>query len=90
MKKLLFSLFVFTLSIGFILAQEKTDSYPEWVEMMQDKKANFYDVQKAFNTYWAGKSPSKSSGWKQFKRWEYMMQFKIDEKGYRYTCRSLL
>jgi PKD repeat protein len=83
MKKLLFSLFVFTLSIGFILAQEKTDSYPEWVEMMQDKKANFYDVQKAFNTYWAGKSPSKSSGWKQFKRWEYMMQFKIDEKGYR-------
>lgn len=77
----------FLLSITYISAQNQaendTANYPYWIEMMQDQNANFYDVQDAFNTYWAGKTPGKSSGWKQFKRWEYMMQFKIDEAGYR-------
>lgn len=83
MRKLVVSIFALILSIGFSSAQNKADSYPEWVVMMQDKNANFYDVQEAFNTYWTGKSPDKSSGWKIFKRWEYMMQFKIDDQGYR-------
>lgn len=77
------SLLALILSIGFLTAQNETNKNPDWVDMMQDKNANFYEVQAAFNTYWAGKSPSKSSGWKQFKRWEYMMQFKIDELGNR-------
>lgn len=75
------------LSFGYLSAQNvavnDTANYPYWIEMMQDKNANFYDVQRAFNTYWAGKTPDKSSGWKTFKRWEYSMQFKIDEQGYR-------
>ncbi len=83
MKKFLLSLLIIIFAVGYSFAQNDTASYPYWVEMMQDKNANFYDVQKAFNTYWAGKSPAKSSGWKIFKRWEYMMQFKIDEKGNR-------
>lgn len=83
MRKLVLSFLAIIFSIEFSVAQNDTANYPYWVKMMQDKKANFYDVQKAFNTYWAGKSPDKSSGWKIFKRWEYQMQFKIDEKGYR-------
>jgi len=77
--------FLFTIVLVSAQNQVKNDTanYPYWIEMMQDKNANFYDVQEAFNTYWAGKTPGKSSGWKQFKRWEYMMQFKIDEAGYR-------
>ncbi len=54
---------------------------------------NFYDVQKAFNDYWAdynivdGKFQDqngewvKAYGWKLFKRWEYNMQNRIDENG---------
>lgn len=86
MRKLVLSFLAIIFSIGFSVAQNDTANYPYWIKMMQDKKANFYDVQKAFDTYWAGKSPDKSSGWKIFKRWEYMMQFKIDEKGYRYPA----
>ena len=71
------------LSIQFISAQNHKDELPKWVQMMSDESANFYDVQAEFNTYWAGKSPAKSSGWKIFKRWEYMMQFQIDENGNR-------
>jgi len=86
--KHLFILLTFTI-LGFFQLQAQEDmvkdtaDYPYWIEMMQDHDANFYDVQKAFNTYWEGKTPGKSSGWKVFKRWEYDMQFKIDEKGNR-------
>jgi len=87
MKKI-FTILLFTILVGMqIHAQDKTvndtANYPYWIEMMQDKDANFYDVQKAFNTYWKGKTPGKSSGWKVYKRWEYSMQFKVDEKGNR-------
>jgi PKD repeat protein len=87
MKKILLSIAVICCLFSQTKAQTKivndTAMHPYWIEMMQDPSANFYDVQRAFNTYWAGKSPGKSSGWKQFKRWEYKMQFQIDEQGNR-------
>ncbi len=83
MRKFILALIMLSFFLGSGFAQNDTANYPYWIEMMQDKNANFYDVQKAFNTYWEGKSPDKSSGWKVFKRWEYMMQFKIDENGFR-------
>lgn len=51
-----------------------TSNYPYWIEMMQDESVNFYDVQRAFNTYWEGREVTKGSGFKPFKRWEYKMQ----------------
>ena len=86
--KYFFTLLTFTILAFFqTQAQENmvkdTADYPYWIEMMQDQNANFYDVQNAFNTYWEGKTPGKSTGWKVFKRWEYSMQYKIDEKGNR-------
>lgn len=90
MKKILLSIVVSLCILSQIEAKAKivndTANNPYWIEMMQDPNANFYDVQKAFNTYWAGKTPSKSSGWKQFKRWEYLMQFKIDQNGNRLSA----
>ncbi|NPD45767.1 MULTISPECIES: PKD domain-containing protein [unclassified Lentimicrobium] len=83
MRKITLSLLAILLSIQFISAQNQKDEFPKWVQMMSDESANFYDVQAEFNAYWAGKSPAKSSGWKVFKRWEYMMQFQIDENGNR-------
>lgn len=45
-------------------------------------KYNFYDVQEAFNSYWKDKNIEKGKGWKQFKRWEWFNQYRIDEKGF--------
>lgn len=60
-------LFIGLLSASFVYAQE-------YVEMMQNKSANFYQIQKAFNDYWENKPYEKGKGWKQFKRWEYLME----------------
>ena len=49
-------------------------NYPYWIDMMQDPSVNFFDVQNAFNTYWKDRPVTRSSGFKPFKRWEYMMQ----------------
>ncbi|MPL69083.1 hypothetical protein SDC9_14816 [bioreactor metagenome] len=64
-------------------AVNDTASYPYWVEMMQDPSANFFETQKAFNTYWEGREITKGSGYKPFKRWEYMMQQRVSADGTR-------
>jgi len=55
--------------------------YPYWIEMMQDKSVNFYETQKAFNEYWEGREVTKSSGWKPFKRWEWLTERHINPDG---------
>ena len=68
----LFSLNLYSQTKATILPD--TADYPYWVDMMQDPSVNFYDVQRAFNIYWEGREVTKGSGFKPFKRWEYMMQ----------------
>jgi len=58
-----------------------TSNYPYWIEMMQDPGANFFETQKAFNLYWANRKITKGCGWKVFKRWEYMMQTRVNPDG---------
>jgi len=60
-----------------------TASYPYWIEMMQDPSMNFFQVQRAFNLYWENRPITRSSGWKVFKRWEYMMQSRVSPDGTR-------
>jgi PKD repeat protein len=60
-----------------------TASYPYWIEMMQDPDANFFQTQRAFNTYWKDRVVTRSHGWKVFKRWEYMMQSRVLPDGSR-------
>ena len=61
-------------------------SQDKWQNMMQDRSANFYDIQADFNLYYnaimknTNKIP-KGSGIKQFKRWEYYWQSRVDENG---------
>ena len=57
--------------------------HPYWVDMMKDLSVNFYDVQKAFNEYFTGRSTGKGSGWKQFKRWEYFTEQRVYPTGNR-------
>lgn len=56
-------------------------TYPYWVDMMQDPNANFFETQKAFYTYWEGREMTKGSGYKAFKRWEYWMARKVSPDG---------
>ena len=52
-----------------------------WREMMLEPNANFFEVQKAFYTYWEGRTPTRGTGYKPFKRWEYYWQSRLDADG---------
>jgi PKD repeat protein len=56
-------------------------NFPYWIEQMENPNANFFAVQRAFNRYWANRPIKKGSGWKVFKRWEYMKQQRADFTG---------
>lgn len=60
-----------------------TATYPFWIEMMQDPQVNFFEVQRAFESYWKDRPVTRSSGWKPFKRWEYMMSLRVSPTGER-------
>jgi PKD repeat protein/photosystem II stability/assembly factor-like uncharacterized protein len=91
MKKaimLLFALMVMYLAaVNAQNYQQLTDQdfagYPYWIEMKEDHSVNFYDVQRAFELYWEGREITKGSGWKPFKRWEYIMGRSIEADGTR-------
>ncbi len=86
MKRFLLLSFLIIALVPFretIAQQPDTASYPYWVDMMQDHAVNFYDVQRAFTTYWKDREITRGSGWKPFKRWEYMMQSRINPDGTR-------
>ena len=87
-KILLISLLSFFFLFGFSqntnsVNPPDTADYPYWIEMMQDQNANFYQTVSAFNKYWKDRKITKGCGWKPFKRWEYMMQFRILPNGDR-------
>ena len=66
-----------------------------WLENLPAGKPRqeltFFDYQRAFETYWApylvengtyieNGETKKAPGWKQFKRWEYLMEHRVDMK----------
>ncbi len=79
MKKrslLLPALLLFTIQAG---------SQP-WLDYLPQKKSagsySFYDYQQAFNAYWQGREVERGQGFKQFKRWEWFMESRVDEQGF--------
>lgn len=52
-----------------------------WVELMLEPGANFFEVQKAFEKEWEGKSYVKGKGYKQYKRWEHFWEMRINPDG---------
>ncbi|MGE5355815.1 MAG: hypothetical protein ACM3PT_06200 [Deltaproteobacteria bacterium] len=84
---------IYVLLISSVLLSIKLYSQPwveEFVKKEQKNPSNFLEMQKAFNDYWEPKNVGtdgyymengerkKAYGWKQFKRWEYNMQYKAD------------
>ena len=86
----LFIIFVisFCLNINSSISQAtRLDSLPDsssianWWDMMQNPHANFFETQKAFYNYFGDRNMERGSGYKQFKRWEYMMESRIFPDG---------
>ncbi len=65
---------VFLFSIGIIFLQGAPDSTPKYVKMMKNPNVNFFDVQKEFRKHFNNRDKGRGSGWKVFKRWEYLME----------------
>ncbi|HDR88834.1 MAG TPA: T9SS type A sorting domain-containing protein [Bacteroidetes bacterium] len=57
-----------------------------WLDKLPEKKsaapAGFFEYRKAFNDYHEEKGITGGPGYKQFKRWEWFMQNRIDPEGY--------
>jgi hypothetical protein len=87
MKRIVLSLFILAALVitgkaqGTAAVQNDTAKTPYWVQMMQDPGANFFQTQRAFDLYWEGRPVTKGSGWKVFKRWEYMTRLRINPDG---------
>ena len=88
MKKF-YSLLVMLAFASIMTAQQWIENIPQ--DKLQNNEVTFYDIQKAFNDYWEpfhvedgyykldGKRV-KAPGWKQFKRWEWYWENRIDPK----------
>ena len=44
-------------------------------------KMNFYTIQKDFNDYWKGRTVTKGSGYKVFRRWEWYWEQRVGRSG---------
>ncbi|WP_108802501.1 T9SS type A sorting domain-containing protein [Aquimarina sp. Aq107] len=82
-----FYLFFALLFFGIINAQYNQEA--PWMRDFQQSKTNkelrptFQEIQQAFNEYWETRDPSKKgSGYKPFKRWEYIWEDIVDGEGY--------
>jgi len=72
----LFSALIFSLIINSFSSNAQ-----QWVEMMKDPNANFYETQAAFNSYWQNRPYERGKGFKQFKRWEQKMAPRVYPTG---------
>lgn len=77
MKKIYFFLFL----LITIVYSSNAQSWMNTISVKDNRKANFFDIQKAFNDYAQGKDPKNIKGYKQYKRWEWFYSKRVDENG---------
>lgn len=53
----------------------------EYLKLMNDENADFYDIKKSAGKYFDIKGKSKGSGYKQYKRWEWFMEERVFPSG---------
>ncbi|MCC7431240.1 hypothetical protein IT568_10380, partial [bacterium] len=71
------------LAPGFVFAQP-------WMKNVDpNQQNNFYEIQRAFNDYWEGKTIGKGQGWKPFKRWEAFMEPRVYPTGQIFSQTAL-
>lgn len=75
MKKCFF-LFLLTLVFSILNAQP----YTQWMRQAEEG-ASFQEIQKEAEAWYRDRDQGRGSGYKQFKRWEYLVQDRLDENG---------
>ena len=53
----------------------------QWVDMMLQPNANFYEIRDAFETEWGSDEYVRGKGYKQFKRWANFWETRVLEDG---------
>ncbi len=61
----------------------------KYLELMQKEPVNFYEVQNEAERYFANRDKGKGSGYKHYKRWEYIHQKEIDDQGFVITAKQV-
>ncbi len=79
------------LSIGliFLFGLNQLFAQNNLFDLMQDEKANYFEVQKLAKKYFDSVGTGKGTGYKIYKRWEYDVSLQIDEKGFRKTTAEI-
>ena len=78
--KLFSTILIFLLFSCTLLAQQPDGA--SWQELKADPNASFFDVRYAFYAEWKDKPYEKGKGYKQFKRWERIMELRVDQNGH--------
>lgn len=70
-------------TIIIALAIVNLQSQQTWQEQIGDPNANFYNIQAEAEAYYQNipMDKRKGTGWKQYKRWEYYHEQRVDEQG---------
>lgn len=78
----MFNRFIAVVAVWFLLVMT-LQAQQSWQEIREEPNANFYDIQAAAEDHYATipLSERKGTGWKQYKRWEYYYEQRVDEKG---------
>ncbi|MBW1297688.1 T9SS type A sorting domain-containing protein [Aquimarina litoralis] len=86
-------LFFTLFSIGIISAQYNQQA--PWMNNLKKSKSDkeiqptFQEIQQSFNAYWETHDKNKKgSGYKPFKRWEYIWEDVVNEEGYLPTAKD--
>ena len=72
-------LFSLTVFLSFFVLQAHSRRY---LDLMNQEKVNFYEVQQEAEEYFSTRAKGKGSGYKQYKRWEYLKRKEIDDNGF--------
>lgn len=82
--------FLLTLVLTIVFFYDvQTQSNTSALTLQENQESNFFEIQKDFNDYWDPKNvkngyyfeeglKKKAMGWKQFKRWEWYWECRID------------
>ncbi|MFZ2899666.1 MAG: HYR domain-containing protein [Saprospiraceae bacterium] len=75
MKKL-----VFLFLLPFAFASLNAQPYTQWMRQAEEG-ASFQDIQRSAEDWYRYRDQGRGSGYRQFKRWEYLVQDRLDENG---------
>lgn len=67
--------------VGIFILSGVAANAQDWRDMMNEPNANLFEVREAFEEYWADKDETRGKGVKQYRRWEWFMQNRVDEDG---------